>query len=156
MLKNSYARGRIMTKRKYRIVIEGKAYEVEVEEIEAGAISPTAARAISRPAAPPPPITKPVVPVRSVGAPVSPRPKVVPPSTPEAAPQEGTITAPIPGTVLRVNFKVGDSVNHGDELLILEAMKMENEIIASKAGIVKKIVSPNTTVDFGAVLCIIE
>lgn len=144
-------------KRKYRIVVEGKAYEVEVEEIaDDTTISPTTIRASSRPAAPPPVAIKPVAPTRSVAAPVSPRPTPASPPTPEASPQGGTVTAPIPGTVLRVNFKEGDSINQGDVLLILEAMKMENEINAPQAGTIKQIVSPNTTVNFGAVLCTIE
>ncbi|MFQ5821580.1 MAG: biotin/lipoyl-containing protein, partial [Candidatus Heimdallarchaeota archaeon] len=130
-------------KRKYRIIIEGKAYEVEVEELEAETASTIPSRVSSRPAARSPVTTEPVVrapPTASVSRPSPPT---------EPAPSEGTVTAPIPGTVLRVDFKVGDSVSQGDILLILEAMKMENEIIAPNTGKIKKIVSPNTTVNFG-------
>jgi len=140
----------IRMKRKYRIIIEGKAYEVEVEELEVDTASTIPSRVSSRPAARSPVTTEPVVrapPTASVSRP-SP--------TTEPAPSEGTVTAPIPGTVLRVDFKVGDSVSQGDVLLILEAMKMENEIIAPNTGKIKKIVSPNTTVNFGDELCIIE
>ncbi len=148
-------------KRKYRIIIEGKAYEVEVEELEAEAASLIPSRPTTRS----PAITEPVVrapptvsesrpPPRGVS--VMSEPKIAPPPTTEPAPSEGTVTAPIPGTVLRVDFKTGDSVSQGDVLLILEAMKMENEIIAPNTGKIKKIVSPNTTVNFGDVLCIIE
>lgn len=144
-------------KKKYRVVIDGKAYQVEVEEIGTEVTTPTVTTVSSRPSAPPPAATpQPTAPTRPVSAPVSPRPSITPPTTPEATAQEGTITAPIPGTVLRVNFKDGDSINQGDVLLILEAMKMENEIMASKSGTVKKIIEVNSTVDFGQVLCVIE
>jgi len=144
-------------KKQYRVVIDGKAYQVEVEEIGTEATTPTVTSVSSRPSTPPPAATpKPAAPTRPVSAPVSPRPSVTPPSTHEATSQAGTITAPIPGTVLRVNFKEGDSINQGDVLLILEAMKMENEIMASTSGTVKKIVDANSTVDFGEVLCVIE
>jgi glutaconyl-CoA decarboxylase len=144
-------------KKKYRVVIEGKAYQVEVEEIGTEALTPTMTTVSSRPSSPPPAATpQPPAPTRPVSAPVSPRPSITPPTTPEVTSREGTITAPIPGTVLRVNFKEGDSINQGDVLLILEAMKMENEIMASKSGTVKKLVEVNSTVDFGAVLCVIE
>ena len=144
-------------KKKYRVVIDGKAYQVEVEEIGTGAPTPTVTTVSSSPVSPPPVTSpQPTAPVRPVSAPVSPRPSVTPPSTPDATSQEGTITAPIPGTVLRVNFKEGDSINQNDVLLILEAMKMENEIMAPQSGTIKKIVEVNSTVDFGEVLCIIE
>ncbi|MFX0198522.1 MAG: biotin/lipoyl-containing protein [Candidatus Hodarchaeota archaeon] len=148
-------------KRKYRIIIEGKAYEVEVEELEAEATLPVPSRSTIRSSA----ATEPVVrapPTASVSRPpprevsVRSEPKITPPPITEPIPSEGTVTAPIPGTVLRVDFKTGDSVSQGDVLLILEAMKMENEIIAPNTGKIKKIVSPNTTVNFGDVLCIIE
>ncbi|MEG2058171.1 MAG: biotin/lipoyl-containing protein, partial [Romboutsia sp.] len=63
---------------------------------------------------------------------------------PKAAPVpagEGSILAPMPGTVLSIPVKVGDSVKPGDNLVILEAMKMENEIVAPFAGTVKEIVA---------------
>ncbi|MFQ6123731.1 MAG: biotin/lipoyl-containing protein [Candidatus Heimdallarchaeota archaeon] len=151
-------------KKKYRIIIEGKAYEVEVEELEAVTASPVPSSVNSRPTARSPAKTEPIVPTpptTSVSRPsprgVSVRPelKTAPPPT-EPVPGKGAVTAPIPGTVLRVDFKVGDSVSQGDVLLILEAMKMENEIIAPQDGKIKKIVSPNTTVNFGDELCIIE
>jgi len=128
-------------KKKYRIVVEGKAYEVEVEEIATETTTT---------------ITRPVTPSRPKRTQISSQ------STPTVSPSSdstqsgGTVKAPIPGTVLRINFKVGDSINQGDIILILEAMKMENEINAPQSGIIKEIVSLNATVDFGVVLCIIE
>ena len=142
-----------MMKRKFKIIIDGKAYEVEVEEIEAEEVSPTVLKPSKVPAPQLASISRPTPPVST---PVQSEPKTAPVPTTEPSPREGIITAPISGTILRVNYKVGDSVNRGDVLLVLEAMKMENEIIASKAGIIKKIVSSNTTVDFGEVLCRIK
>ena len=143
-------------KRKYRVVIDGKAYEVDVEEIGAETVSTTAVRPSSQPSTPPPSTTsRPVTPSRPVSAPVSTRPSVMPKTAP-ASGTGGKITSPIPGTVLRVNFKVGDFINQGDVLLILEAMKMENEIMAATSGTIKEIVAQNTTVEFGEVLCVIE
>ncbi len=63
------------------------------------------------------------------------------------------ITAPLPGKILRVNIHTGDRVKSGDILIILEAMKMENEIMASKDGVVTQVfVAKGSDVDTGAVL----
>ncbi len=129
-------------KKKYRIVVEGKAYEVEVEEIATETTTTTT--------------TRPITPSRPIRTQISPQPTPTVSPSSDSTQQGGTVKAPIPGTVLRVNFKVGDSINQGDVILILEAMKMENEINAPQSGIIKQIVSLNATVDFGAVLCIIE
>jgi len=73
------------------------------------------------------------------------------PSKPVAAP--GSVLAPIPGLVLRLLVKEGDSVNAGDPVLILEAMKMESEITSTATGIIKKIsVKEGTSVQEGEVL----
>ena len=53
--------------------------------------------------------------------------------------QPGTVTAPIPGSIIKINCKVGDSVKLGDTIILLEAMKMQNEIQATATGIVKQI-----------------
>ena len=75
-------------------------------------------------------------------------------SAPKAAAGAGSITSPMPGTILSVNVKPGDSVKKGAVLMILEAMKMENEIMAPADG---KVVSVNvqkgTAVENGTVLC---
>ncbi len=67
------------------------------------------------------------------------------------------MTAPIPGTILSINVNAGDTVQEGQVLMILEAMKMENEIMAPRAG---KVVSINTTkgsaVESGTLLCVIQ
>jgi len=79
--------------------------------------------------------------------------EVVKPSPKPAVVAAGSILAPIPGLVLRFLVEVGDSVNAGDPVLILEAMKMESEIASTATGIVKKlIVKEGTSVQEGEAL----
>ncbi|HZK39964.1 MAG TPA: biotin/lipoyl-containing protein [Atribacterota bacterium] len=114
--------------RKFQIKVDGKVYEVEVEEIS-GEITPVVS-------APAPKASAPKIPVASTGG--------------------EEINAPMPGKILQLKVKEGDSVKEGDTLLILEAMKMENEIFANTSGSIKKInVSANDMVDTGDVLLII-
>ena len=101
---------------KYRITVEGKTYEMDVELIGAnGAV---------------------VAPVAKAAAPVAAAPKAAP--APAAAkPAEvgsGSVVAPMPGTILKVLKATGDAVKAGEVVLILEAMKMENEITAPVDG----------------------
>lgn len=100
--------------RKFNISVNGNTYEVEVEEV-GGVAAP-----VQKSAAPAP---KPVA------------PKAVAPKS-AAAPVAGgtTISAPMPGTIVAVKVSTGDTVNEGDVLCVLEAMKMENEIMAPTAG----------------------
>ena len=103
---------------KYRITVEGKTYEMDVELIGANG-------AVVAPA-----------PVAKAAAPVVAAPKAAP--APAAAkPAEvgsGSVVAPMPGTILKVLKATGDSVKAGEVVLILEAMKMENEITAPVDG----------------------
>ena len=125
--------------KKFKITVDGKAYEVEVEEIGEGTVSMVSA--------PAPKLAS------------NPAPKAV--STPKpkssAAPTDGEeVNAPMPGKILQVKVKEGASVAEGDTLLILEAMKMENEIIANASGSITKInVAVNDMVDTGDVLMVI-
>lgn len=76
---------------------------------------------------------------------------------PKAAGAGEKVTAPMPGNILAVNVAAGQTVKSGDVLMILEAMKMENEIMAPKAGKVTAVtVSKGSTVATGDVLCTIE
>lgn len=82
-------------------------------------------------------------------------PKAAPAAAPTAAPGEGkTIAAPMQGTILSVNVKSGDAVKAGQVLFILEAMKMENEIMAPADGVVTSVCVENgAAVSNGTVLC---
>ncbi|BEP30174.1 biotin/lipoyl-containing protein [Helicovermis profundi] len=129
--------------KKFNITVNGKTFEVEVEEV--GGSSVSAPRAVSAtPAAPTPK--------------AAPAPKVAPKAAPKAAPAGGnSINAPMPGTVLDVKVSEGDSVTDGQVLLILEAMKMENEIMAPSAGkIVSVQVQNGASVNSGDVLIVME
>jgi len=123
--------------RKFLVNVNGTSYEVEVEEIAAGAA----------PAAAPAPVAAP--------APAAPAPVAAP--APAAAPA-GTagVTAPMPGNILDVKVKVGDVVNENTVVVILEAMKMENEIFAGANGKVTAVnVVKGATVNSGDVLVVI-
>ena len=76
--------------------------------------------------------------------------------TAPSAAAEGAVKAPLTGTVTTVSVKAGDRVKKGQVLMILEAMKMENEILAKEDGTVSSVaVSAGTQVDAGTVLCVI-
>ncbi|HEL0665474.1 TPA: acetyl-CoA carboxylase biotin carboxyl carrier protein subunit [Streptococcus equi subsp. zooepidemicus] len=108
--------------RKFKITIDGKEYLVEMEEIGAPSQVPVA-----------PPVQPAVAP-----APVAEK-KVAEASQAPAAPVSAgadAMPSPMPGTILKVLVNVGDVVHENQPLLILEAMKMENEIVASTAGTV--------------------
>lgn len=103
--------------RNFNITVNGKQYQVGVEELGEG-VAPKAAPA---PAAP------------------APAPKAAP--APAAAPAGGgtKVNAPMPGTILDIKVNVGDAVKEGQPIIILEAMKMENDIVAPCDGTVNVI-----------------
>ena len=120
---------------KYRITVEGKTYEMDVELIGANGTV--------------------VAPVAKAAAPVVAAPKAAP--APVAAkPAEvgsGSVVAPMPGTILKVLKATGDAVKAGEVVLILEAMKMENEITAPADGTVASIpVAKGASVNSGDTL----
>ena len=118
----------------YNITVNGVAYSVSVEETAAGA-APVATAAPAAPAAP-----------KAAPAPAA---------APKAAGAAGAVAvkAPMPGNILDVKVKAGDSVKAGDVLAILEAMKMENEIVAPQDGTVASVnVNKGDTVNSGDVL----
>lgn len=125
--------------RKFKISVDGKEYLVEMEEI-GGTPAPAAAPSPSPAVAPAP------APVAEVPAEPSPAPA----PTSSAPAGADALAAPMPGTILKVLVNVGDSVSENQPLMILEAMKMENEIVASSAGTVSAIhVSPGQAVNPG-------
>lgn len=120
--------------KRFNITVNGKAYDVAVEELGASSapVAPAAA-----PAAAPAPA----------------------PAAPAAAPAAGAgekVTAPMPGTILDVKVAVGDSVTKGQVIMILEAMKMENDIVASCDGkITSVLTSKGSSVNSGDALATI-
>ena len=129
--------------KKYQITLKGQVYELDVEEI-GGSSAPVASKTVSAPA--------------TASAPVATQaPKATPSkAAPKAAPAGAqTINAPMPGKILGVNVKNGDSVKRGDVICILEAMKMQNEIMATQDGKVSDVrVAVGQTVSTGDVLVI--
>ena len=116
--------------KKYRVTVNGTAYEIELEELTGAAPTPAAATAAPAPA----------------------------PAPAAAAPAGGEqVTSPVPGTILSINVAAGDAVKRGQVLMVLEAMKMENEIMCPCDG---KIASVNTSkgasVESGTLLCVIQ
>ena len=126
----------------YKVTLNGKIYEVEVEKGEAmiRAEYDAAAPVAPAPAAP--------------AAPVAAAPVAAPAAAPApAAAGEGVVKSPMPGNINAVKFSAGQSVKAGDVIIILEAMKMENEIVAPKAGTLKGVfVTKGATVNTGDAL----
>ena len=111
----------------YKVNVNGNVYEITIEVIDKADIK----------------------------APAAPAPQAAPvaPSAPASAGAQ-TVSAPMPGTILKVNVSNGQAVKKGDVLMILEAMKMENEILAAGDGTVASVnVSAGQTVESGTVLC---
>lgn len=137
---------------KYQVKVDGKVFEVEVEKVGGGYASLTPGSLTAAPAAPAAPAPQAAAPAPAPAAPAAPAPA---PAAP-AAGGAGDVVAPMPGTVLKVNVNNGDTVASGDVILILEAMKMENEIVAPCAGTVTLNVKAGETVDTDAVLASVQ
>lgn len=136
---------------KYMCKLNGKEYEVEVERID----DFTPLTIAHTPAAP----VQPVAPKAETAHAPAPKAETVP--APKAAPAvSGTgeqVRAPMPGTVLNINASVGQMVTAGDVLMTIEAMKMENELVASVSGKVAEIlVKKGDIVDTDDVLVVIQ
>ena len=132
---------------KYKVTLNGRTYEVEVEAGKAMCVAEYEAFVPAAPVAAP------------AAAPVAAAPVAAPAAAPAAAaPVAGeAVTAPMPGNILRVNVTAGQAVKEGDLLVVLEAMKMENEIFAPKAGTVAQVlVQKGSTVDTGATMVVLN
>lgn len=115
--------------RKFNVTVNGKTYSVDVEEVGAGSSPATAPVVAPAPAAPAP---KPVV-------------------------GDGTpLKAPMPGLILGLAHKDGDTVKKNEKVVVLEAMKMENDINAPADGVITYVVKKGDNVDTGAVLAYIK
>jgi len=125
-------------KRRFRVTVDGETFTVEVEEI-AESSRVEAPPAFERPAA--------VLPRRV---------ERVQRARPEHAVGEGIVTAPMPGVISEVKVGAGDPVDAGTSLLVLEAMKMENEIYSPVSGVVREITEQGQDVDYGKTLVVIE
>ena len=130
---------------KYKETLNNKTYEVEVEAGEAMLVDEYEAYAPAAPA--------PVVAAAPAAAPAA----AAPAAPAGAALAAGEVVkSPMPGNILKINVSNGQKVNEGDVLLILEAMKMENEVVATKAGTVAQIVvAKGAVVETGAPLVVI-
>ena len=128
---------------KYKVTLNNRVYEVEVEEGSAMLIDEYELAAPAAPAAP-------VVAAAPVAAAAA-------PAAPAAGLAAGEVVkSPMPGNVLKINVSQGQKVAEGDVLLILEAMKMENEVVAPKAGTVAQIVvAQSAVVETGSPLVVI-
>lgn len=128
---------------KYKVTLNGKTYEVEVEQGKAVLLDEYEALAPAPAAAAAPAVAAATAAAAAPAAPVN------------LAAGE-TVTAPMPGNIIRVDVAQGDTVKAGQILVILEAMKMENEIVAPKDGTVAQVVtSKGSVVDTGAPLVVI-
>ena len=128
---------------KYKLNLNGRSYEVEVELAQPMQMQEFQTYAPA---------------VAAAAAPVA---EAAPATAPVAAPQVSgdglCVESPMPGNILKVNVAPGQAVNEGDVLLILEAMKMENEIMAPKSGTVSQVlVSKGSTVETGAPMVFIR
>ena len=113
--------------KKYQVNVNGTAYQVEIEELTGTVSAPVAA------------------------------PAAAPTSAPAAPAGAEAITSPMPGNILAVNVAVGDAVKKGQVLMILEAMKMENEIMCPRDGkVVSVAVTKGAAVESGTPLCSIQ
>ena len=133
---------------KYKVTLNNRTYEVEVEQGEAmlvdeyEAFAPAAAAPAPAPAAP------------VAAAPAAAAPAPAPAAAALAAGE--VVKSPMPGNILKINVTLGQKVKEGDVLIVLEAMKMENEIVAPKAGSVAQVaVSKGQVVETGSPLVVI-
>ncbi len=132
---------------KYQVTINNKTYEVEVERGEAQLLA--SYEAVAAPA--------PVSAAPAAAAPAAAAPAAAGPTAHVQVAAGEALTSPMPGTILSVLKKVGDKVTEGEAVCVLEAMKMENEIVAAKSGTITQVlVHKGTVVNTGDTLVMIH
>ena len=146
--------------RKFIVQVNGVQYDVEIEEIGGAQAAPAAPIPAAAPAATAPAPAAAAAPAQAAAAPAAPAAPAQ--SAPAAAPAQSaaggvmggeTINAPLPGTVLDIKVSAGQNVKKGDILFVLEAMKMENEILAAHDGVIASVnVEKGAAVNSGDVL----
>lgn len=128
---------------KYKVTLNNRVYEVEVEQGEAMLVDEYELAAPAAPAA--------AAPVAAPAAPAAPAA-----AAPVAVAAGEPVKSPMPGNILKINVSQGQQVNEGDVIMVLEAMKMENEIVATKSGTIAQIaVAKGAVVETGTVLAVI-
>lgn len=133
---------------KYKVTLNNRVYEVVVEEGEAMLYDEYELKAPAAAVAP--------VPAAAPAAAAAPAPAAPAPAPAAGLAAGEVVKSPMPGNVLKINVQQGQKVNEGDVLIVLEAMKMENDIVAPKTGTVAQlVVSKGTVVETGAPLVVI-
>ena len=140
--------------RNFLVTVDGRQYQVSVEEVKGGFPQPQPVQVPVAPAAP----VAPVAPVQATPV-QAPQQEAAPQPAPTAtvqAPQDGyKYTAPMPGMIKKLSLSNGSQVKKGDVVLVLEAMKMDNDLTAPCDGVITYCVSEGANVDSGAVLAVI-
>ena len=128
---------------KYKVTLNNKVYEVEVEAGEAMLVDEYEAKA-------------PAVAAPAAAAPVAAAPVAAAPAAAAVTASGEVVKSPMPGNIMKILVSQGQKVNEGDTLIVLEAMKMENDIVATKSGTVAQIVvTKGQVVETGASLVVI-
>lgn len=141
--------------RKFNITVNGEVYEVEVEELDSEG---QAVSTPSRPSRPKPQTTQKAAPAPKKEAAPAPKKESAPavkPTTVSAG--ETSVESPMPGVVLDVKVSEGDTVSENQVLLVLEAMKMENEVMAPRDGVIASVaVEKGSNVNAGDIMVVIK
>lgn len=127
---------------KYKVTLNNRTYEVEVEAGQAMLVDEYEAYAPAPAAVP---------------APIAAAPAAASVSAAPALAAGEVVKSPMPGNILKINVTVGQKVNEGETLLVLEAMKMENEIMCPRDGVVASVnTSKGASVESGTLLCVLQ
>ena len=143
---------------KYQVKVDGKIFEVEVEKVGGGyqSLTPGSLNAAGAFQPQAQPVQQQAQPAPAAPAPAAPAPAPAPTPAASGSGADGEVVSPMPGKMLKVIADNGAHVEAGDVILILEAMKMENEIVAPIAGTVNLSVSVGQTVDTDALLATVK